>query len=352
MLKRFFFLFLILLFCRSAVSAENLALHKSYTFSPKPRYPLCTDSSDTIQLTDGKKYGSRWTEKSTVGWRRAEPAVEIIIDLEKTYAIDEVLIYTIGGGVATVEFPEFAAVLLSDNNREYKFAGMISSKELTNVSGSSYRGISRTLIINDINAAGRYVKLVMRPEGLTLFVDEVEIFGEKISSENNLKLRNNLEVFETDEKLLKKIDKQLQLEDEIKTTIESENILKTKLSNDTRNKITSKLDIPNKIINLPIRDLLTTNEVQVIKNGVGESRSEIYKEIYKKPFVCLPTNPMEIVYEKELYIREIQKEISVKMWQKEYESAAFNIINCSVDEMKMSISVSPLTDEDKNIIDA
>ena len=345
MLKRFFFFFLILLFSHSAISAENLALHKSYTFSPKPGYPLCTDSLDTIQLTDGKKYGSQWTEKSTVGWRRAEPVVEIVIDLEKKYAIDEVRIYTIGGGVATVEFPEFAAVMLSDNNREYKFAGLVSTKDLQNIRGGGYGGISRTLSINNINAAGRYVKLIMRPEGPTLFVDEVEVLGEKLNDENNLKLRNNLEVFNSNEKLLSIIDKQLQLEDEIKTTIENEIIQKTKLSNDARNKITSELDIPKKIINLPIRDLLTNNEIQVLKNDVGKSRAEIYKEIYKKPFVCLPTNPMDIVYEKEMYLRESQKEINVKMWRNEYESAAFNILNCSEEEMKMSISISPLTGE-------
>ena len=138
----------------------------------------------------------------------------------------------------------------------------------------------------------------MRPEGPTLFVDEVEVLGEKLNDENNLKLRNNLEVFNSNEKLLSIIDKQLQLEDEIKTTIENEIIQKTKLSNDARNKITSELDIPKKIINLPIRDLLTNNEIQVLKNDVGKSRAEIYKEIYKKPFVCLPTNPMDIVYEK------------------------------------------------------
>ena len=155
MKKRFFILFIFLLSCRPANSAVNLALHKSYTFSPKPGYPLCTDSSDSIQLTDGKKYGSQWTEKSTVGWRRVEPVVEIVIDLETKYAIEEVRIYTIGGGVATVEFPEFVAVLLSDTNSEYKFAGLVSTKELANVRGSGYRGISRTLSIGDINETER-----------------------------------------------------------------------------------------------------------------------------------------------------------------------------------------------------
>ena len=352
MLKRFFFLTVLLFCCYPAKSAENLALHKSYTFSPEPAYPLCTDSSDTIQLTDGKKFGSRWTEKTTVGWRRAEPIVKIVIDLETKYAIDEVRIYTIGGGVATVEFPEFAAVLLSDTGREYKFAGLVSSKELGNIRDSGYRGISRTLSIGDINAAGRYVKLVMRPKGFTLFSDEVEILGEKITDEINLKLRNYLEVFDTYEILLSKIDKHLQLKEETKTTIESESYLKTKLSDNVRKKVTSNLEIPNRTMKLAIKNLPTANEIQKLKNSIGISRSEIYKEVYKKPFVCMPTNPMEIVYEKEMHLQENKKEINVQMWRKEYESAAFNIVNCSEEEMQMSISISPLTGPKNNIINS
>lgn len=81
------------------VSAEvNLALNKSYTISPKPNYNLCTDAFDDVQLTDGKRYGSDWFSKSTVGWSGMATAPEITIDLEKKSAIDQVRVYSIGGG--------------------------------------------------------------------------------------------------------------------------------------------------------------------------------------------------------------------------------------------------------------
>ena len=113
--------------CTLVSAGGNLALRKNYTLWPKPNYHLCTDKSDVIQLTDGRTSGSRWTDKSTVGWQKAEPAVEIVIDLGKKSAIYEVRIHTIGGGFADVEFPEFAAVLLSDNGREFRFARLVSS---------------------------------------------------------------------------------------------------------------------------------------------------------------------------------------------------------------------------------
>ncbi|MEJ2649170.1 MAG: hypothetical protein P8016_12290 [Sedimentisphaerales bacterium] len=61
---------------------------------------------------------------------------------------------------------------------------------------------------------------------------------------------------------------------------------------------------------------------------------------------------MKIAYEKEMPLHESAKEINVGMWQNEYESAAINIINCSDDAMKMSVSVSPLLKSDGQKIDS
>jgi hypothetical protein len=143
MSKRILVLFLFLCHCRPTYALENLALYKSYTLSPKPNYSLCTDDSDSVQLTDGRSFGSQWTRKSTVGWRTPEPVVEITIDLGKTFAVDEARMHTVGGGVASVEFPEFAAVLLSDDGRRYKFAGLVSDRDTEDARGFGYRGIPR-----------------------------------------------------------------------------------------------------------------------------------------------------------------------------------------------------------------
>ena len=116
MFKRFT-LFLLVFNCNLVIAGQNLALRKNYTLWPKPNYYLCTDKPDSIQLTDGKKYGSQWTSKSSVGWQSAEPAVEIVIDLGTKSVIKEVRIHTVGGGFAEVEFPEFISVLLSDDGR-------------------------------------------------------------------------------------------------------------------------------------------------------------------------------------------------------------------------------------------
>ena len=362
MLKRLLILFLLVCNCK-LVSAgavpsstggarENLALRKSYTLSPKPNYHLCTDKSDVIQLTDGRTSGSQWTDKSTVGWQKAEPAVEIVIDLGKKSAIYEVRIHTVGGGFAEVEFPEYAAVLLSDDGREFRFAGLISSKDLENVRSSGYRSVPRTINVKNINASGRYVKLVIRPKWRYVFLDEVEVFGDSLSAAKNIKLRNDLEVFETSEKLLKRIDDYLQLSENAAAMLKAVKENRSKPSSRFSEKILSELE------GLALKADITTNKIQSAnellgtKEQAGKTRAEIYKTIYGKPFVCLPANPMEMVFEKEMSLGESAKDISVQMWRNEYEPAAFNIVNCSDEVMTMTVSISPLLSSDGRKIES
>jgi hypothetical protein len=329
MLKWSFIFFINLLWCFSGHALENLALHRSYSYSPKPDYPLCTDASDAVQLTDGKTSGSRWTEKSTVGWRKPEPAVEVIIDLGQSYAVEQVNVHTIGGGFATVEFPEFIAVLLSDTGSKFKFAGLISSRGLANVRSTGNQGVPRVMSIENINAAGRFVKLVVRPDGPNLFMDELEVMGEKFSASPKISLRNNLEIFDTDEQLLSRIDDYLQLKDDM-----------------------SELEKHSKNVSDSADKLLTITQLRSERESLGKQKAKIYKDFYKKDFVCLTANPMKIVYEKEMPLHEMAKDINIKMWRNEYESAAFNIINCSDSAMQMIVSISPLLESEGQKIDS
>ncbi len=335
MLKRFFILLLLVCNCKPVGAEQNLARHKSYTLSPQPNYYLCTDRADITQLTDGRTSGGQWTKKSTVGWQQAEPAVEIMIDLGKKSAIYEARIHTVGGGFAEVEFPEFIAVLLSDDGREFRLAGLVSSKNLKNVRSSGYRSVSRTINVESINASGRYAKLVIRPKWRYVFLDEVEIFGDSLSAVKNVKLRNDLEVFRTSGELLKRIDDYLQLDEKMATTIKTVNENRSKLSRRFSKKILSELERSSWKTD-------TSPKLFALKEQVGIIRAEIYKSVYEKPFVCLPANPMNMVFEKDMPIGESNKDINIQMWQNEYESAAFNIVNCSDEVMIIAVSISPL----------
>jgi len=340
--KRFFILFILVYSCNMVIAGQNLALRKSYTLSTKPNYYLCTDKSDAIQLTDGRTSGSQWTNKNTVGWQRAEPAVEIVIDLGKKSTINEVCIHTVGGGFADVEFPEFVAVLLSDDGREYRFAGLVSSRNLANVRARGHRGASRIMSAGNINASGRYVKLVIRPNWRYVFLDEVEVFGGSLSTANNIKLRSNLEVFKSSEELLNKVEDYLHLNEMVDATVETVKESRAYLSGRLSEKILSELENLARKTDVSTNRLYSTDELPDIKRQVGKARAAIYKAAYEKAFVCLPVNPMEMVFEKNMILRESTKDINIQMWQNEYESAAFNIVNCTDEVLTMSVSISPL----------
>jgi hypothetical protein len=323
-------------------AGQNLALRKSYTLSPKPNYYLCTDKSDSIQLTDGRASGSQWTKKSTVGWQSAEPAVEIVIDLGKKSAINEVRIHTVGGGFAEVEFPEFVTVLLSDDGREFRLAGVVSSKNLANVRARGYRGASRTMSVGNINASGRYVKLVIRPNWRYVFLDEIEVFSDSILAVNNIKLRSNLEAFRSSQELLSKVEDYLHLNEVVDATLQAVKESRSHLPGRLSEKILSELESLARKTDASTNRLYSTDEFHDIKRQIGKARVAIYKAVYEKSFVCLPANPMEIVFEKNMLLRESTKDINIQMWQNEYESAAFNVVNCSDEVMTMGVSISPL----------
>ncbi|MHC4726857.1 MAG: hypothetical protein ACYS17_06455, partial [Planctomycetota bacterium] len=131
---------------------------------------------------------------------------------------------------------------MSDDDREFRFAGLISSKDLANVRVRGYRGASRTMSIGNINASGRYVKLVIRPNWRYVFIDEIEVFGGSLSAANNIKLRRNLEVFDSSKELLSKVEDYLQLSEKIGVTLNTVKENHAYLSGQLREKILFELE--------------------------------------------------------------------------------------------------------------
>ena len=212
LLKRYIiFIFFVCRFCCCRAYGENLALGRSYSFLPRPNYTLCTDGLDSVQLTDGRVYGSWWGNKSTVGWQMPEPAVEIVIDFEQWVLIDQVKVYSVGGGLSDVEFPEFIAVLVSNDGKTYGFAGLISSEDLANLRSDGHNRVPHTFIIGNLYTQGRFVKIVVRPNRRYFFLDEIEIIGNKSKLGGQTGRREDLPQFTDSSKVLRAIEDYQQL---------------------------------------------------------------------------------------------------------------------------------------------
>jgi hypothetical protein len=157
---------------------QNLALGRPYTLEPSPNSEDCKDPDDLTkltQLTDGHyTKGHFWTQKSTVGWVNARPAI-ITIDLGSVQSIGGVS-YNTAAGVAGVEWPESITVLASDDGMNFYLMG-----ELTSLSAKIRQPPSTGYAVHcfrtrELKAHGRYVAFLVVPSGPFTFVDEIEVY--------------------------------------------------------------------------------------------------------------------------------------------------------------------------------
>ncbi len=155
----------------SCHSANNMTLHKPYSVSPAPNYPLTAPPTDTKALTDGKyTIGHFWTKKTTVGWRDSNP-VEILIDLGKVTIIERINFNTARGSNAGVNYPAQIAVFAGVDMDHLLYVGNLAD-HVDNVPGPYS---TKKFVTSDIGTRGRYVLLEVVPSGHYLFCDEIEV---------------------------------------------------------------------------------------------------------------------------------------------------------------------------------
>ena len=153
---------------------ENVALHRPYTLSPAPDYGYCTDPGDAVQLTDGVyTEGYFWTQKSTVGWNSALPAL-CTIDLGRVEPIRGVS-WNCAAGTAGVEWPTALWVLASDDQKSWTCLGDLRALG-TEAGAPNEKGYAVFRYATDkLRGRGRYVCIVAASPSYC-FVDEVEVW--------------------------------------------------------------------------------------------------------------------------------------------------------------------------------
>ncbi|MHC4153417.1 MAG: hypothetical protein ACYST6_00605 [Planctomycetota bacterium] len=323
------------------VGAEtNLALGRSYTISPKPNYPLCTDKLDSVQLTDGKASGSSWFRKSTVGWHGIKHAPEITVDLKRLSIIEEIRVHSIGGGAALVEYPALVAVFVADNGTDFRFVGLVDSRDLPRGGQGPSGKVPHTFVIKTRPAKARFVKLLFKPGGSHLYLDEIEVIG--FRADKGLRPVSG-PVFTDGAEMIKSAERHLGLRDKVESAGKVLTDHKNRFSDETRQSILLRLRRLQEHF-APIDELFSDERFAGIDREVDTVRSLIYNQIYKKPYVCLKANPMDVLKEADMYVVDAAgaDKLDITLWQREYESAAINIINCTESPLNVSVHLSPV----------
>ncbi|PYR18733.1 MAG: hypothetical protein DMF98_25390, partial [Acidobacteria bacterium] len=162
-----------------AVSAQpqNVARGCQYTMTPRPNYPLTTDTGDDRQLTDGAytAWNPIWLRPSTVGWTNATP-VTIVIDLRSVQAISGVS-YSTAAGQASVEWPRSVFVLVSDDGQHFFPVADLAGTRRAEAAPPAIGYAAFRYQSDLLDTHGRYVALVVDQNGPYTFSDEIEVFA-------------------------------------------------------------------------------------------------------------------------------------------------------------------------------
>lgn len=160
----------------ASVQRPNIALNRPYHLQPAPNYRYCTDADDRIQLTDGQcVQGYFWTQRGTVGWQNVSPVI-ITIDLGRDAPICGASFNT-AAGVAGVQFPAAIWVLVSADGKQWFEVGeLVQASERQNGPPPPEGYVVHRFWTDRWQTHGRFVGLVIIPQGPYCFVDEVEVY--------------------------------------------------------------------------------------------------------------------------------------------------------------------------------
>jgi hypothetical protein len=306
--------------------SQNIALGKACKFYPAPNYSPCTDDGDIYQLTDGKIGQSLWYapyKEETVGWMH-QGLIEIVIDLKSIAFVETVKVYTVGGGGAWVEYPEYFAAMISADGANYSLSSVVDS---SGYDFGIYKLTKPKVMQTGINDNCRFIKLLVRPTGNLFFCDEIEV----LTSNGRGKDKRT---FLTNEGAINLIERQRQLKRNISA-----------LRNDIQsgvNDVIIGIDTFDRY--LMTVDKFTDKYLSDIENGVNKIRSKYLSGKFKSDWFYYIADPLNILrYEDLPGEKDEAKALCFYQWQNEHCVNTFNLVNCTDAVATFKVSVSPLS---------
>lgn len=173
-IKLIFLVFFTVFLLNCNGQSQNLALNKPYLVTPKPNDSKTKSKTDMKELTDGKfsKKTPLWNDKVSVGWRHKN-YIQIDLDLERIESIGELIISTAARESRRFYFPENIFVFVSNNGWQFEYVGDVMS----NQDRKAPEYTRKKLKLEEINKKGRFISLVIIPNGKSFSADEIEVFG-------------------------------------------------------------------------------------------------------------------------------------------------------------------------------
>lgn len=309
----------------SSHSASKISINKTYTSLPLQNYALSAPDTDKTSLTDGiYTFGYFWTQKTTIGWQGVK-TVEILIDLGQESNIDGISFNTARGTHAEVNYPSQIAAFVGSSKERFFYVGDIA-KDPANIFGA-YQ--TKKFSLNGIAAKGRYILLVVRPNGKFLFCDEIEVLDGYLATSKVATLSL------ADARILVDNQRQLDVEKQFLTDLIEKMQSSTEISAEIRQNLVG--------IHQRINTLTSITEAAAIEADILRCRATLLRTKFPGKNVLLDAvNPWAPLSPTAAPGSISLQNITMTIPRSGYDHAAFVVTNLTTDPQEISIQPAAL----------
>lgn len=331
--------------------AENIALGKPYTLTPKPAYKFCTDPGDATQLTDGQySSGYFWTQKGTVGWNPTSRQVIITVDLGQVEPIRGVSFNT-AAGRAGADWPLEIFILVSDDARTFHYAGELIALSAKNGEPRPNTYAIHRYWTDALRTRGRYVSFLVCAANFT-FVDEVEVYRGERAWAAAPPLGD---VYPTEHAALQTLSIALGVQRCLRADVEAfrDMMRQSKLPASFFAPCEAQLKaIENRIRQLPVKlpppDFRAVLPLNDLHRELFKTQARLWRDCLKRegrpqaPWLIWQRDTWDPVPVIHGIPRTASPALSVALMQNEYRAAAFNVSNTGDRDLALNLKLAGL----------
>jgi len=317
---------------------DNVAKGMKVGLWPAPRYKHCTDPDDKIQLTDGEyTKGYFWTQKGTVGWSRANPAI-VTVHLDAIQPICGASFNT-AAGVAGVTWPMAILVLVSDDGKTYHLAGDLVELDREHGKPKADGYGVHCFWTDKLATHGRVVKFLIIPSGPYTFVDEIEIHRGRdglIDEPLTGRKTQDVKAFFAEIAVAQGIRRRLH--NDVDTVRE---MLKDVPQKAELEKKLAEVEAEIGTIDSAPQDFRTVFPMSDLHGRIYAVQAAVWRAKGLQPVTVWQKNRWDMVSPTELPAKAGAK-VDVKMMSNEFRSAAFNVSNAGEAPLTLRLSIDGL----------
>ncbi len=310
----------------------NIAKGASYRLVPSPNYKLTQDRLDNQQLTDGQFSKSYfWKSKKTVGWKEFGP-IQIEMDLRDIVQPTLICINTARGNHAKVSYPYRIDIFSSLDKKTFRYQGNLFQE--SDHQDGSYQ--VKKFCSKQFYVPAQHVWFFVQPKGHYTFMDEIEIFGKKVPSENSVNYPLSRDQVKPFRERVAKLGNQAE-----GLHLAAQQTLRIAEKSQNRGNPSGPKKVKVLLHRLTKETFSQEESLNSIRKGLREVHSESLHLLYKNSLVAWKGNPWERFssFDIPAFPIEERQPLQLEVMSQGTTSGTVNITNTSRSKQQVKVSV-------------